>query len=80
MPGVFEASHQNLLDLLDGRDWFLSLVLLVAFYNSAPMGLKHRCRLYPGLTLGATNVPPLWGSFLWHRIKICWMGGIGKFE
>ena len=52
---------------------FLSLVRVISTGHSAPMGLKHRSRLYPGLTPGATYVPPLWGSllgrFLWLRIR-----------
>ena len=37
---------------------FLSLVRVIGTGHGAPTGLEHRSRLYPGLTPGATNVPP----------------------
>ena len=45
-----------------------------------PAGLKRRSRLYPGLTPGATNVAPRWGSFLWLRIRIYLMGSIIRID
>ena len=51
--------------------------------HAAPMGLNTISPVYPGLTPGATDVPPRWGSFLWLtflwlRIRIYWICKMGR--
>ena len=55
--------------------WIFELGAGITTRHGAPMGLKYRARLYPGLTPGATDVPPLWGLFLWLCIWPWWRLG-----
>ena len=55
----------------------LSLVQVISTRHGAPTGLKHMFCDYPGLTPGATNVPPLWGSFLGRFCGLIWVAIFG---
>ena len=51
-------------------------------YNTAgPSGLNELMTcFYCGFAPSALDVPPRWGLFLWLRIRIYWMGRIGRID